>query len=121
MNTRRSSGVRFGVGLLLLTIVAVVPLPAFATGLAEQALVVAQERRRPTLVILPSAMTQAAASAPTSCVCGAFTCKGQEFPACSVQCAEPQTAVCDCGFCERTMGSPNSDALGPVANACGCQ
>jgi len=64
---------------------------------------------------------QLAAGAVTSCACGAFSCKGIEFPACTMQCAEPDTAICDCGYCERTLGSPSSSALGPVANDCACR
>lgn len=110
-----------GLALMLLASVAALPLPAVATGLVERFAEASQERRRPAMVILPSATAQVADGANTSCMCGAFTCKGQEFPACSIQCAQPQTAVCDCGFCERTMGSPNSGALGPVPNVCDCQ
>jgi len=119
MNVHRSPRVRCGLGLMLLALVAALPLPAVATDLIVHP--DTEERRRPTIVILPSAATQMVAGANTSCMCGAFTCKGQEFPACSIQCAAPQAAVCECGFCERTMGSPNSGALGPVANDCACQ
>lgn len=64
---------------------------------------------------------QLAAGAVTSCACGAFSCKGTEFPACTMQCAEPDTAICNCGYCERTLGSPSSNALGPVPNDCACR
>jgi len=64
---------------------------------------------------------QLAVGAVTSCSCGAFSCKGTEFPACTMQCVEPDTAVCKCGYCERTLGSSSSDALGPVANDCACR
>jgi len=117
MKKRRFSGMRGGLGLMLLAVV--VASPAIALELVDPS--VGGARRRPTIVILPSAATQMVAGANTSCMCGAFSCKGQEFPACSVQCVEPQTGVCDCGFCERTMGTPNSGALGPVANDCACQ
>ena len=111
---------RSGFGLVLFAMVAASPFPAVASAIAEPIPVAAEARPRQTIVILPAAPLELAAGENTSCTCGAFTCKGKEFPACSMQCVVPGTAVCDCGFCERTMGSPNSTALGPVANVCAC-
>lgn len=120
MITARSARKRFGFGWLLLAMVAASPFPAVASALAERVPVASEAPRRQTIVILPAAPLELAAGESTSCMCGAFRCKGKEFPACSMQCVIPRTAVCDCGFCERTMGSPNSTALGPVANICAC-
>jgi hypothetical protein len=48
-------------------------------------------------------------------------CQGREYPACTIQCSAPQQANCQCGFCERTLGSTKSTQVGPVQNTCECR
>jgi hypothetical protein len=98
-------------------------LPVSATALADSSAPAAATASRCTWTsgTASPGFLQVAAGEDTSCSCGAFSCKGKEYPTCMVKCADPQTAVCDCGFCERTLGSPASTALGPVANACSCR
>jgi hypothetical protein len=116
MELTRLAKNRIGVGVILLagalggTALAASPTRQSPGG---EASVSSRSTGRATLLL--------AAGAITSCSCGAFNCKGKDFPACTIQCAEPETTVCECGFCERTMGSPSSGSLGPVANRCECQ